>query len=576
MRWRDWTTRKKLFIGFGIVLFFTLIIALVGFFNTRNIYKKHENYVLLNKVSEQIILAQLNSQFFLEKKDTSYYNKAASLLSQCKSAVEELRSKVNLTANAELEKDFVILLNSFDSLVSTGNSEMALINELAEKRRVNRDAYTKEYEATRLSRDHDINYYFGQGKLFTAILLSNNKESYYNDAINAFNIALNAARKIKNDNLVKAIEDYKNSVDGYMQINKKLVELSAQQTVTGNKLTELSQQMALNIETYTANVLKREVVFMLILVLVVIGISLVIIIALTNYINHMVKRSVAIAENFANGQIEQEISEDELHLNDEMGSLLRALNRMERKLKNVIIDIYNGANSVAEAGGYINSATQHISEGANSQAEAIEMISSSMEEMATSIQQSSVNAKQSEQFASNTSKDMRYLAEASDKSIQSVRAITAKINVINDIAFQTNLLALNAAVEAARSGEYGRGFAVVAAEVRKLAEKSKLAANEIVELVHASLKTTEEADIIMRRIIPEVEQSTKLIQEISSATVEQNTGADLVNMAIQQLNDITQQNATSSEELASNAEELATQSVQLKETVSFFKINLED
>ncbi|HEX2937212.1 MAG TPA: methyl-accepting chemotaxis protein [Bacteroidales bacterium] len=574
MSWKDWTTRKKLFVGFGIVLVFTLIIALVGFFNTRNIYEKHENYVLLNKVSEQVILAQLNSQFFLEKKDTSYYNKAASLLTQCKNVVEELRGTFSLEANNELEKEFVTQLESFDSLVTAGNSEMALISDLARKRMATRDVYTKEYDAARLSKTHDINYYFDQGKLYTAMLLSSNKESYYNDAIKAFNSSMEAARKAKNDNLVKAIEDYKNSVDGYMQINRKLIELSMQQTTTGNKLTELAQQMTMNIETYTANVLKNEVVFMLIMVLVVLSISLLIIIAVTNYINHMVKRSVAIAENFANGQIEQEISEDELSLNDEMGSLLRALNRMESKLKNVIMDIYNGANSVAEAGSYINSATQHISEGANSQAAAIEEISSSMEEMATSIQQSSVNAKQSEQFASNTSKDMRYLAEASDKSIQSVRAITAKIDVINDIAFQTNLLALNAAVEAARSGEYGRGFAVVAAEVRKLAEKSKFAANEIVDLVHASLKTTEEADLIMRKIIPEIEQSTKLIQEISSAAIEQNTGADLVNMAIQQLNDITQQNATSSEELASNAEELATQSVQLKDTVSFFKINL--
>lgn len=573
MRWRDWTTRKKLFVGFGIVLVFTLIIALVGFFNTRNIYEKHENYVLLNKVSEQVILAQLNSQFFLEKKDTSYYNKAASLLTQCKNAVEELRGTFSLETNIELENEFVVQLKSFDSLVTAGNSEMALISDLAKKRMATRDVYTKEYDEAHLSKTHDINYYFDQGKLYTAMLLSSNKESYYNDAIKAFNSSMDAARKAKKDRLVKAIEDYKNSVDGYMQINKKLIELSTLQTTTGVKLTELAQQMTMNIETYTANVLKSEVVFMLIMVLVVLSISLVIIIAVTNYINHMVNRSVAIAENFANGQIEQEISEEELSLNDEMGSLLRALNRMESKLKNVIIDIYNGANSVAEAGSYINSATQHISEGANSQAAAIEEISSSMEEMATSIQQSSVNAKQSEQFASNTSMDMRYLAEASDKSIQSVRAITAKIDVINDIAFQTNLLALNAAVEAARSGEYGRGFAVVAAEVRKLAEKSKFAANEIVDLVHASLKTTEEADIIMRKIIPEIEQSTKLIREISSAAIEQNTGADLVNMAIQQLNYITQQNATSSEELASNAEELATQSVQLKETVSFFKIN---
>lgn len=573
MNWQDWTTRKKLFISFGVILAFTLIIALVGFFNIRNIYQKNKNHALLNKVSEQIILSQLNIQFFIEKKDTSFFNKAATHMNQCKKYTEELRNRVILSTNIDLEKNFVNQLNSFDSLVAATNKEIATINELSVKRTVNRELYTKEYEATRLSRDHDINYFFSQGKLFTAILLSTNRENYHKDAIVAFDRSLEAAKKTNNSKLIQAIEDYKNSVDDYMTIDRKLRKLGTQLTLTGNKLTELAQQMTAKIETYNAGVLKNSVAFMILMVLVVISISLIITIGITNYINHMVKRSVSIAENFANGHLEQKILKEELDKKDELGSLFRALNKMEEKLKGVIIDIFNGANSVAEAGGYINSTTQHISEGANTQAAAVEEISSSMEEMVSSILQSSANANQSEQIAKNTSKDMRYLAEASQKSIQSVRAITHKIEVINDIAFQTNILALNAAVEAARSGEYGRGFAVVAAEVRKLAEKSKFAANEIVELVQTSLKTTEEADILMKKIVPDIDLSNKLIEEISSASSEQNSGSEQINNAIQQLNGITQQNATSSEELASSAEELANQAGQLKESVSFFKIS---
>lgn len=259
--------------------------------------------------------------------------------------------------------------------------------------------------------------------------------------------------------------------------------------------------------------------------------------------------------------------------NNEFTHLNRNLNDFIQFLERMVTDIKLQSDNFASASNQLSSASQQLSQGASEQASGAEEVSSSMEEMAANIQQNTDNAQEADKISQKVNDGVKQVGHAAQESLISIKNIAEKIDIVNDIAFQTNILALNAAVEAARAGEQGKGFAVVAAEVRKLAERSKVAADEIVSLSSKSVKITEDAAALMGTLMPEIERTAKLVQEIAAASLEQSGGADQVNSAIQQLNQVTQQNAAASEEMATSAEELNSQADQLRELVNFFKVD---
>ncbi|MBV6341590.1 methyl-accepting chemotaxis protein [Candidatus Magnetobacterium casense] len=304
---------------------------------------------------------------------------------------------------------------------------------------------------------------------------------------------------------------------------------------------------------------------------IVIGLILAIIVAfwIINSIVKPLNEGVDIATSLAEGDLTVRIDTSS---KDETGQLLAAMKNMVERLKEVVSNVQNAADQVASGSNELSSSAQQISEGATEQAASIEETSSSMEEMSANIRQNSDNAAQTDKIAVKSAQDAKVTGQSVSEAVSAMREIASKINIIEEIARQTNLLALNAAIEAARAGEHGKGFAVVASEVRKLAERSQKAAGEITELSGTSVQVAENAGDMLLKLVPDIQRTAELIQEISAASNEQNAGAEQINKALQQLDNVIQQNASAAEELASTSEELSAQAGMLQEAISFFKI----
>jgi methyl-accepting chemotaxis protein len=254
-------------------------------------------------------------------------------------------------------------------------------------------------------------------------------------------------------------------------------------------------------------------------------------------------------------------------------SVYASLKTMVEKLQEIVMNVRSAAENVSSGSRQLASSSEEMSQGATEQAAAAEEASSSMEQMAANIRQNADNALQTEKIAVKSAEDAKAGGEAVGQTVTAMKDIAEKISIIEEIARQTNLLALNAAIEAARAGEHGKGFAVVAAEVRKLAERSQTAAAEISQLSGSSVGIAEKAGQMLSQMVPDIQRTAELVQEISAACREQDTGADQVNKAIQQLDQVIQQNASASEEMASTSEELSSQAEQLQETIAYFKID---
>jgi methyl-accepting chemotaxis protein len=375
----------------------------------------------------------------------------------------------------------------------------------------------------------------------------------------------------------------------YLKVSEKVIQLSRQgqkdqakdilaveskpvferAAGTLNKLVELNdagatQASAVAQHTYET---ARNAIIAVLAVAIIIGLFL------AWFVSRAISRPLAVAVDIASRLAKGDLTgQIEVRGRDETGQVLLAMQNMSGQLGRIIGEVRQAADSLASASEELSATAQSMSQATSEQAASVEETSASIEQMTASINQNTDNAKVTDGMASKAAREAADGGKSVEATVSAMKKIAQRIGIIDDIAYQTNLLALNAAIEAARAGEHGKGFAVVAAEVRKLAERSQVAAQEIGELSGSSVELAERAGGLLAEMVPSINKTSDLVQEISAASEEQSAGVAQINLAMVQLNQVTQQNASSSEELAATAEEMSAQAEQLQEVMGFFNV----
>lgn len=607
MNWRDLKTGTKLAAGFGLLIIISTLIGLVGYNGISNYQERVVKAEVANQFVEDILnVRRYEKDFMLRHDENSMENGAKTMqgvFAQIKELEQTYRDQQDLQNLSVLKQKANIYHDAFYEYVRiykdayiTAIEKSIFEGDKALVEAENLVASQKEQMQFELNQQLSYNLIKGRAEKLDAAYKVVDLFAEARLASKAYVFSLNTsdANMVleKVDELLLHIDVTKSKMrkqQNIEQLNAMAVLVSSygkamKETITAVQLQErqaavmvssarefmdIADQIKAGQHAQMEAEQKRAIG--MIISFVILGILLGIMLAyiITRSITKGITRGVEFATKVSDGDLTVQFDADLLAQKDEVGMLANALKNMVDRLKDVVYDITSGADNLAEASQELSSTSQQLSQGASEQAASTEEVSSSMEEMASNIQQNTTNAQETEKISQGVDQGIQKVGSGAQESLSSVKDIAQKITIINDIAFQTNILALNAAVEAARAGEYGKGFAVVAAEVQKLAERSKIAADEIGTLSKSSVEATELAGELMGNLIPEIQKTSNLVREISAASREQDAGADQINSAIQQLNSVTQQNAAASEEMASQAD-------QLKEIISFFKVDVQN
>jgi len=626
MNWKDLKLGKKLGLGFGLLILIALMLGGLAIYNMSNIQKQSEylgdEYIPEVEIANNIERHTLQTMYAMRgygltndknllvngkenlKKAKKFLNDASELarrstqLTALQASIEEGKDVLNkyeilanetedvngemADAQSTLDQAALAFVENNDKFIAVQNRRMEdNINGGSDRK-------TLQERRQKIVYGGYIQTISNQIRVKAAKALANRNPKLIDETEKDFNALTSYYEKLREITRLQADLDkldesessaltYKTALWKVKDNLQRLSELGVERDEAGTNLLVVVQGLSEKGILETNTIAQQAIdtvdsanIIMAIGVIIALIVGILMAYIITQSIIQPIFEQNTFIKQIATGDLTAELDAER---KDEIGDSAKALKAMVNKLKDVISVIVGASDNITAAAVEMSSSSQQMSEGATEQAASAEEVSSSMEEMAANIQQNTDNAMQTEKIALKAADDIKEGSQAVNDTVISMKDIAGKISIIGEIARQTNLLALNAAVEAARAGEHGKGFAVVAAEVRKLAERSQSAAGEIDQVSASSVAVAEKSGKLLEQIVPDIQKTARLVQEISASSREQSSGSEQVNAAIQQLNQVTQQNAAAAEEVASSSEELASQADQMKETIGFFKID---